>query len=98
MNPKYVIYQATLWDRFAKISPIAILTIVGILYSLGFRNWDLVIDTILALAFLFFVTWWFWVIWTIMLIAQVLEKSKINLKDIIDEVKSVKEDLKHLRD
>lgn len=98
MDPKYVIYQATLWNRLAKISPIAIIIIVGILYSLGFRNWDLVIDSVLVLSFLFFVTWWFWVMWTIMLIAHILEKSKVNLKDIINEVKSVKDDLKHLVD
>jgi hypothetical protein len=98
MDPKFVIYQATLWDRVARLTPIAIILLTGILYTLGFRNWDLIIDTLMGLALLFFVTWWFWVIYTIMLIAEVLEKSKVNLKDIIQEVKSVKEDLKHLID
>lgn len=96
MNPKYVFYQALLWDRFARLSPFLIATSIVIFYLLGYRNWELLIDTILVFTFLFFVTWWFWVVWTIMLIASVLEKSKVNLQDIIKEVKNFREEMKDL--
>ena len=96
MNPKYVFYQAVLWDRFARLSPIVITLSLVIFYLLGFRDWDLIIDTLLVFSFLFFMAWWFWVVWTIMLIANVLEKSKINLQDIIKEVRLFREEMKDL--
>lgn len=98
MDPKYIFYQATLWQTFAKIILLVITVVVSILYAVGFRDWLLIIDSLLVLAFIFFITWWFWVIWTIMLIASVLEKSKINLKDIMQEVKSFKDDIRYLKD
>ena len=97
MDPKFIFYQATLWQTFAKVIPLIITIVVAILYAVGFRDWPLIIDSLLSLAFIFFVTWWFWVIWTIMLIASVLEKSKVNFQDIIQEVKSFKENIKDLK-
>ena len=97
MDPKYILYQAILWDKFAKLSPIIVTVIATTLYFFGLRDWSLVLDTVLILGALFIVCWWFWVVWTIMVIAHVLDKSKTNLADIIRDIRGVKEDIQDLK-
>jgi hypothetical protein len=97
MNLSSVFYQATLWVRFVKASPIIILSSSGVLYLSGFRHWDLLIDTLLVFSLITCVFWWFWVVFTIMHIARALERSKLSLQDIMIDVKSVKDGIKDLR-
>jgi hypothetical protein len=97
MSVSSVFYQASLWIRFVKISPILILSLSGVLYLSGFRSWELLIDTLLVFSLITCIFWWFWVVFTIMVIARALEKSKISLQDIMEDVKSVKDDIKDLR-
>ena len=97
MDPKFILYQAILWDKFAKLSPIIITVITSILYCFGFRDWNLVLDTMLILGAIFTICWWFWVIWTIMIIAHILDKSKTNLVDIIRDIQGVKGDIQDLK-
>lgn len=97
MNPKLVLQQALLWEKFAKLLPIIVILSSWIFYFLGFRKWDLLIDTFIVAGILISIAWWWWVVYTIILIAQVLDKSKIGLQDIIEEIKSVKEDIKDLK-
>ena len=97
MSVGSVFYQASLWIRFVKISPILILSLSGVLYLSGFRSWELLIDTLLVFSLITCIFWWFWVVFTIMVIARALEKSKISLQDIMEDVKSVKDDIKDLR-
>jgi hypothetical protein len=97
MSVSSVFYQASLWIRFVKISPILILSLSGVLYLSGFRSWELLIDTLLVFSLVTCIFWWFWVVFTIMVIARALERSKISLQDIMEDVKSVKDDIKDLR-
>jgi hypothetical protein len=97
MDPKFVLRQAFLWEKFAKLLPIIVLASSSIFYFLGFRNWDLLVDTFIVVGIIMSIVWWWWVVYTIILIAQVLDKSKIGLQDIMEEIKSVKEDIKDLR-
>jgi hypothetical protein len=92
-NPNFIIWQVTLWDRFAKVSPLILLTVVCVLYINGFRQWELLIDSLLIMGGIIFSVWWFWVIYTIAVIAYVLEKSRKGLGDIISEIKEVRKDV-----
>jgi hypothetical protein len=92
-TPKFIIWQVTLWDRFAKVSPLILLTVVNVLYINGFRQWELLIDSLLIMGGIIFSVWWFWVIYTIAVIAYVLEKSRTGLGDIMTEIKEVRKDV-----
>ena len=92
-TPKFIIWQVTLWDRFAKVSHLILSVIVGVLYFNGFRQWELLIDSLLIMGGIVFAVWWFWVIYTIAVIAYVLDKSSRGLVDIIEEIKYVRKDV-----
>ena len=95
-TPRFIIWQVTLWDRFAKVSPLILLIITGALYLYGFRNWELLIDSFLIMCGVVFSVWWFWVIYTIAVIAYVIEKSRRGLEDIMKDIHSVRTDIKDL--
>ena len=97
MEPKFIIWQATLWDRFAKISPLVILSSLGIFYYLGHRDWRLVIDVGSIVFISIAVTWWFWVVYTIGVIAITLNKSNKKLVDVLDEIREAQEEVYELR-
>lgn len=97
MEPKFVIWQATLWDKFAKISPLVILASVAIFYYLGHRDWRLIIDVGSVIFVTIAVTWWFWVVYTIGIIATVLNNSNKKLIDVLDEIKEAQEEVYELR-
>jgi hypothetical protein len=92
-TPRFILWQVTLWDRFAKISPMILSIVVGILYINGFRQWELLKDSLLIMGVIVFAVWWFWVIYTIAVIAYVLDKSSKGLVDIIGEIKEVRKDV-----
>jgi hypothetical protein len=92
-TPKFIIWQVTLWDRFAKVSPLILLTVVSVLYFNGFRQWELLVDSMLIMGVIVFAVWWFWVIYTIAVIAYMLDKSSKGLVDIISEIKEVRKDV-----
>ena len=97
MEPKFIIWQATLWDKFAKISPLVILSSLGIFYYLGHRDWRLVIDVGSVIFVSIAVTWWFWVVYTIGVIAIALNKSNKKLVDVLDEIREASEEVYELR-
>jgi hypothetical protein len=97
-TPKFILWQVYLWDTFAKLSPIILSIVVGILYVNGFRNWELLWDSLLIMGGIVFAVWWFWVIYTIAVIAYVLDKSSKGLVDIIEEIKEVRKDVVDLVD
>jgi hypothetical protein len=41
--------------------------------------------------------WWFWILYTILFISHVIQKSKKNLKDAMDEVNSISAEVIALR-
>lgn len=92
-TPNYIIWQVTLWDRFAKVSPAILTIIVVVLYLNGFRQWELLIDSLLIMGGIIFAVWWFWAIYTIAVLAYVLEKSSKGLVDVIKEIKEVRKDV-----
>ena len=92
--PHFIVWQALIWDRFARISPILSITVIAIMYMIGFRNWELIIDTIIIMFAITAVTWWFWVVYTIAMIAYIIDKSSEKLKDVIYEIREIKEEVK----
>ena len=92
-TPNYIIWQVSLWDKFAKVSPAILTIIVIVLYLHGFRHWELFIDSIIGMGVIIFVVWWFWAIYTIAVLAYVLEKSSKGLVDVIKEIKEVRKDV-----
>ena len=97
MEPKFVIWQATLWDKFAKLSPLVILSSLCIFYALGYRDWHLVINVGSIIFVTIAVTWWFWVVYTIGVIAMALNKSNKKLVDVLDEIREAQEEIHELR-
>ena len=91
--PHFIIWQALIWDRFARFSPITVTILVAGLYAFGFRNWELVLDAIIGMFVLTAVTWWFWVIYTIAMIAYMIDKSSKKLKDVIYDIRGIKEEI-----
>ena len=92
--PYYIIWQAIIWERFARISPVILVLSAMIFYVIGFRNWQLLIDVVLTMGLSIFIVWWFWIMYTVATIAYVIEKSSGRLKDIITDIRSVKQDIK----
>jgi hypothetical protein len=92
-TPRFIIWQITLWDRFAKISPFLLAVIITVLYLLGFRNWDLVVDTAIIMLGIVSIVWWFWILYTIALIAHIIDQSSIRLEDVLKDIRDVKDDI-----
>ena len=97
MEPKFIIWQAVIWDRFAKISPLIFLVCLGIFYYLGYRDWDLVIHIGMVFLMSIAVTWWFWVVYTIAIISIALNRSNKKLVDVLSEIKQAQRDIYDLR-
>jgi hypothetical protein len=92
LNEKYIVWQVTIWDWYAKIViPLAVFVTIGVyLFSETYIGALIVTGTII---FVFTaVVWWFWVIYSIASIAIKLQKSKQDLSEVIIEIKTVKKD------
>jgi hypothetical protein len=96
-TPRLIIWQATLWDRFAKLIPIIILVTVLILYLTGEKNWDILIDGIIIFLIVFGAIWWLWIIYTVATIAVILDKSQHGLKEVIKDIKEVQKEINDIR-
>ena len=96
METKYLVWQAILWDRFAKLSPILLAFFATVFYIMGYRDWNLFLDTMLAFLIVTMVTWWFWVIYTIIVISYILDHSNISISDILKEIKKISDEVKDL--
>lgn len=95
-TPSYIIWQISIWDNFAKMSPFILATTIGILYGYGFRDWELFFDTTLIMLGIVIVCWWFWVLYTIAIILYVLEKSSIGLEQVMKDIHAVRSEIKDL--
>ena len=91
--PYFIIWQALIWARFTLISPFLFLLTLTIFYTLGFRDWALFFDTIMAMGGLVIIVWWFWVVYTIASIAYMVEKSSGRLRDVLTDIQSMKEEI-----
>jgi len=91
--PHFIIWQALIWARFTLVSPFLFLLILITLYTLGFRDWILFIDTILVMGVLVIVVWWFWVVYTIASIAYMVEKSSGRLRDVLVDIQDMKKEI-----
>ena len=96
-TPKLILWQASVWDKFAKISPFIVVTTVAILYSSGDRNWELIRDGLIIFSITFGVVWWFWIIYTIATIAAILDKSQYGLKEVIEEIREMHKEINNIR-
>jgi hypothetical protein len=96
-NTKTILLQATLWEKFAKVSPLIIILSITISYLLGERYWGLAKDIFIIMGITFAVFWWFWVIYTIAVICQILDKSQHGLKDIIIDLRDVHKEISNIR-
>lgn len=92
--PHFIVWQSLIWARFTLVSPFLISLIVVILYSLGFRDWILFIDTVLIMGGFIIVVWWFWVVYTIATIAYMVEKSSGRLRDVLIDIQDMKTEIK----
>lgn len=88
IHENYILWQVTIWDRFAKII-LPLIVIFGILFYLYDQTiWTtfMVISAVLFVSAA--VTWWFWVIYTIASIALLLRKSNRDLGDVVTDLKN----------
>lgn len=95
-TPKYILIQAIIWDRFAKASPVIAAVVAVTLYSLGFRNTELIIDTLLAMGVFTIIVWWFWIVYSVATIAYIIDRSSDNLMEVINELREVREEFKDI--
>lgn len=93
---QYVIWQSIMWDRFAKASPFIFISILLSFYFLGFRNLRLVIESMLTMFGIVSIFWWFWVVYTIIRLANIIDTSSEGLKEIIQDIKYIKSEVKEL--
>lgn len=91
--PYFIVWQSLIWARFTLVSPFLTALILVTLYTLGFRNWALFIDTILIMGSIVIVVWWFWVIYTIATIAYMIEKSSGRIKDVLIDIQDMKKEI-----
>lgn len=91
--PHFIVWQSLIWARFTLVSPFLITLTVIILYTLGFRDWILFIDTILVMGALVIIVWWFWVVYTIASIAYMVEKSSGRLRDVLVDIQDMKKEI-----
>lgn len=92
-TPKFILWQITIWDTFAKASPFLFLIVASFLYCIGFRDSELFWDTLAIMILIIFIVWWFWILYTIASIAYVLDKSSENLKNVIDEIIEIRKEV-----
>jgi len=95
--PKLIVWQAIIWDRFAKIIPFVLVLSVLALYMTGERDWNLIVDGIIVFFLVFGVVWWLWIIYTIATIATILDRSQYNLKEVIAEIKIMHREINDIR-
>jgi hypothetical protein len=94
---KLIIWQAIIWDRFAKIVPVILVITVLINYLLGERDWNLMIDGIITFFLVFGVVWWLWIIYTIATIATILDRSQYGLKEVIAEIRQMHKEINNIK-
>jgi hypothetical protein len=96
-TPRLIVWQAIIWDRFAKLIPFILSITVVILYLTGERNWSLLIDGIIVFLIVFGSVWWLWIIYTISTIAAILDKSQYGLKEVISEIKAMHKEINDIK-
>jgi hypothetical protein len=92
--PRFIIWQALIWERFTLSSPFFLILILIFLYGAGFRNWELLFNTMILMFCVIVVVWWFWVVYTIASIAYMIEKSSGRLRDVLTDIQDMKEEIK----
>jgi hypothetical protein len=97
LEAKFIIWQATLWDKFAKIVPFVIVLSILIFYYFDYRDWDLIFHVGLIAFISLAVVWWLWVVYTIGTIAVVLNNSNRKLVDVLEEIKKAQKEVYELR-
>ena len=97
LEPEYIIKKAAFWEKYLKILPIIFLLSSIILYFFNIKPIDILINIGLILLLTTMAVWWFWILYTILFISHVIQKSKKNLKDAMDEVNSISAEVIALR-
>ena len=90
--------QVERWDLFARLTPTLFLA----------TSLILVVFDVLPLDYAFYigligfavtaVSWWWWAIFTIRYLITTLARASFNLREVNDEVESVKKELEELKD
>jgi hypothetical protein len=91
-TPNYIFIQAIIWDKFAKASPIIAAVAAVILYLFGFRDTELIVDTLLAMGGVTIIVWWFWIVYSVATIAYIIDRSSSNLIEVLNEIREVREE------
>lgn len=94
---KLIIWQAVIWDRFAKMIPFVLTITVLTSYLSGERDWNLIIDGIITFFLVFGIVWWLWIIYTIATIATMLDRSQYGLKEVIAEIRQMHKEINDIK-
>jgi hypothetical protein len=97
MKDKIIKTQILWWNRIAKSIPLICLAIVLIIL---FFDLTPLVNRIISLILVGFITvstvWWWWAMDKIMYLTGLLTRSEIRFRELKNEIKSIKEDVKSL--
>ena len=85
------------WDLYAKLSPIAYLTVGFLLWHNDVWDWQVIAGIGAGVFAMTAVTWWFWTVHTIGEIADRTHRAETSVQEVLYDIKQIKELVKEIR-
>lgn len=85
------------WDLYAKLSPIAYLTVGFLLWHNDVWDWHVIAGIGAGVFAMTAVTWWFWTVHTIGQIADRTHKAESTVQEVLHDIRDIKELVKQIR-
>jgi hypothetical protein len=85
------------WDLYAKLSPIAYLTVGFLLWHNDVWDWHVIAGIGAGVFAMTAVTWWFWTVHTIGQIADRTHRAESTVQEVLHDIRDIKELVKQIR-
>lgn len=86
--------QVARWDLYAKIAPTIFLVVGGISLTIGITSFDTLFNIGMVLFAFTAVTWWFWTIITVKYIITTMSSATSNLREVKQDLKDIREEMR----
>jgi len=85
------------WDLYAKLSPIAYLTVGFLLWHNEIYDWHVIAGVGAGVFAMTAVTWWFWTVHTIGEIADRTHRAESTVQEVLYDIRDIKDLVKQIR-
>ena len=85
------------WDLYAKLSPIAYLTVGFLLWHNDIYDWHVIAGIGAGVFAMTAVTWWFWTVHTIGQIADRTHRAESTVQEVLHDIRDIKDLVKQIR-